>query len=74
MMKLKAMINIHDTHRKKNNYKTYPSIFKLIQSDKQHTVYGEKEKFQMSATFPLEGRLFIGIKGIRGGGGGGGDS
>ena len=35
-------------------------------------MYGEKEKFQMSATFPLEGRLFIGIKGIRGGGGGGG--
>ena len=50
------MINrsIHDTQRKKNNYRTYPSIFKLIQSEKQHIVYGEKEKFQMSTTFPLQ--------------------
>ena len=45
MTKLKAMINrsIHYTHRKKNNYRTYPSIFKLIQSDKQHIEYGEKK-------------------------------
>ena len=56
MTKLKATINrsIHDKHRKNNNYRTYPSIFKLIQSDQQHIVYGEKKKVLDGTTFPLE--------------------